>query len=469
MKANPVHNLQEYVESLVTTHQIPAVSLAIWQDSQLYQAAAGCLNLHTGVAATPDSIFQIGSITKPFTASLIMQLVDEGRLELDQPVKSYLRDFQVADPDATQSITVRQLLNHTNGLMGDFFPNDAQATGNPIARYVDRCNLLPQIHPPGKFYSYSNAAYGIAGRLIEVVLGMSWFEAIEERIFQPLEMTHAVAKPTELLRHRVAAGHILNSADTNGSWILSPTSHLTMGLAAAGSSLTLSAADLIQFAKAHLWDGCGPSGNNWLSPNAVKRMQENQIKLPLSSSVYDFYAGIGWKKSVMKKSDAIMVGHTGATKGFCSTLQFIPTQNLAFAILVNGVKAGVLPAIQKDLLCKLCGTDCREPELKPLALDKSKLNLFTGIFESFDRRCAVNLADDQLLADITHKIDPLPPATLLLTPIEENCFATTTEEGECQPNLIFFYANKSDKKPMYLHAGGRIHVRSENTASHLIY
>ena len=88
---------QSYIDSFRERYHTPALSVAVWYKDKLYQAASGLLNVETSVEATPDSIFQIASISKVFTASLIMQLVDEGRVKLDHPVKQYLRDFQLAD------------------------------------------------------------------------------------------------------------------------------------------------------------------------------------------------------------------------------------------------------------------------------------------------------------------------------------------------------------------------------------
>ena len=95
------------------------------------------MNHETGVEAAADSVFQIGSITKVMTTCLVMQLVDEGKVDLDSPVKRYLRDFMIADAEASETTTVRQLLNHTSGMAGDFFPDDEGHEGNLIARYVD--------------------------------------------------------------------------------------------------------------------------------------------------------------------------------------------------------------------------------------------------------------------------------------------------------------------------------------------
>ena len=150
MSAGLIANLQTYADQALVKHNIPAISLAVWKDGTLHEAAAGGLNINNGLPNTTDTIFQIGSITKVMTTSLIMQLVDEGLVHLDAPVKQYVRDFTIADPEASRSITVRQLVNHTNGMAGDYFPDDRGHEGNLIARYVDRCNLLPLIHPPGK-------------------------------------------------------------------------------------------------------------------------------------------------------------------------------------------------------------------------------------------------------------------------------------------------------------------------------
>jgi CubicO group peptidase (beta-lactamase class C family) len=454
-----LNNLQAYVESLVEKHQVPAASLAVWHSNQLYRAAAGVLNKETGTTASPDSIFQIGSITKVFTASLVMQLVDEGRVELDRPVKHYLPDFQIADPSATKTITVRQLLNHTNGMMGDFFPDDAHAEGNLIARYVDRCNLLPQIHPPGTHYSYSNAAFAIAGRLIEVVLGVSWFTAIEERIFTPLGMQTAIARPTEVLRFSTAMGHVL-SPESSEKWRLADECYLTLGQAPAGSTLMMSASDLIKFAKAHLDQGQTESGGSWLSSNAVNQMQESQFPLPPLSGVFDQFVGIGWGKSVFKQSGTTMISHNGATLGFESMLRLIPEQNLAFAVLVNGVEPGVMANIGGELMATLTGIDLKEPEPIYHIAQGTSLDQFVGRYESFNSVYTVTLNDDHLVATLLYKIDPVPPLTLKLIPIGKSVFATYHEDDQRLANIAFIFDDTSET-PGYLYAEGRLNIHSQ--------
>ncbi len=114
-------DIQDRLDALARQHGVPGAALAIGFGGELLDFATGVINVNTGVATTPDSVFQIGSNTKLFTTTLIMQLVDAGDIELDQPVRRYLADFALANRAAADQITVRQLLTHTSGIQGDYF------------------------------------------------------------------------------------------------------------------------------------------------------------------------------------------------------------------------------------------------------------------------------------------------------------------------------------------------------------
>src|SRR6185369_2591113 len=176
-------------------------------------AASGLLNLDTKVEATPDSVFQIGSIGKIFTTTLIMQLVDEERLGLDDPVIKHLPDFTIADRGYARAITVRQLLNHTSGLDGDFFPAD-DPEGPSTVSYLRKMYLLPNLYPPGDGpMTYCNSGFVAAGRIVEMLTGMPWQRAVTQKIIKPLGLTHVVAYPHDALRYRCAMGHIPDNGD----------------------------------------------------------------------------------------------------------------------------------------------------------------------------------------------------------------------------------------------------------------
>lgn len=447
-------DLQAFAAAQRETFNLPAITIALWQDGQLHQAASGLLNLETGVEATTDSVFQIGSITKVMTTCLVMQLVDQGRVELDQPVIRYLADFQVACPEATASITVRQLLNHTNGIAGDFFPKETGG-GHLIARYIDRCNLLPQVHPIGEQYSYSNSAFVIAGRLVEVVLGISWYQAMQDYIFKPLGMNHALADPKELIRFRAAMGHI--QKDNGEGWYQPEDAWLAEGMAPCGSTPTMSVGDLITFAQAHLNQGKNQQGEQWLSAKSVAAMQNPSIALPAISGGLNSSAGLGW--GLKCYSNGIhSFGHNGATSGFYSSLQIFPASNAAYAVLINGVHPAALLSTQRALLKMMTGITVEEPAIdKRVALTPQHQQI-AGHYESLDKVIKVSHNDQGLRAHLVYKIDPLPDEHFQLFPITDTCYGAEFDSGKRRGNLAFVY-EQDPQTPAYCFDGSRLNPR----------
>jgi len=433
MSAHILHNLQGYAEHLVEAYQVPAVSIAIWHKNTLHKAAAGVLNINTQIEATSDSVFQIGSITKVFTASLVMRLVESGRVELDRPVKYYVRDFRVAEPEATQSITVRQLLCHISGIDGDLCPDNPHEMGNPIARYVDRCNLVPQVHEPGRGFSYSNASYVVAGRLVEIVLGLSFFEAVEEHIYKPLGMEYSVGHPMNTLRYRAAMGHFSNP-ENPAQLKLAPICYASMGLAPAGR-LTMSASDLILFAKAHMDKGRSECGQQWLSPDTVAAMQETQVTLPPHSPSQVTGWGLGWcLVDKVNRASVPIIGHSGQTFGQSAMLRLLPKQNSAFAVLTNIGGGGILGQVFGDLLSELADIKFKKPQILNTTYKSER---FVGQFESLGYRYHITLKNQQLTAMVKDKVLLTSETKLLLKPIDKNTFASYSGKGKFAGNIIF--------------------------------
>ena len=163
---------QERLTELMRRHRVPGATLGVLHDGTITETAAGILSTATGVAVTPDSLFQIGSITKVWTATLVMQLVDEGALDLDAPVAEVLPGFRVADPAVTEQVTTRHLLTHTSGIDGDVF-TDTGRGDECIERYVAGMKDVVQNHPLGATFSYCNAGYVLAGRIVEHLTGLT--------------------------------------------------------------------------------------------------------------------------------------------------------------------------------------------------------------------------------------------------------------------------------------------------------
>jgi CubicO group peptidase (beta-lactamase class C family) len=156
---------QSRLDELARRHQVPGASLAVLADGEVTALATGVLHTGTGVEATTDSLFQIGSISKAYTATVLLRLVDQGLASLDTAVVEVLPDFRTADPEVSSQVTLRHLLCHTSGINGDFF-HDTGRGDDCLARYVQACADLEQSHPLGATFSYCNSGFVILGRVI---------------------------------------------------------------------------------------------------------------------------------------------------------------------------------------------------------------------------------------------------------------------------------------------------------------
>lgn len=309
-------------------HNVPGASAAIFRDGEWEVAAAGVTNVTTGVDITPETVMHVGSILKVVNATLVMQLVDEGLIELASPLKRYLPDFHVADRDATERITVGMLLNHTSGIDGEYF-SDAGADAERIEDVIPLIAQQGQIHAPGAEFSYCNAGAVLAGYLAQRLLQKSWYTLIEERIFKPLEMEHSVVQPANALLHRAAVGHFL---DTSGANLRTSFAFLNPSLAPAGTTAMLSAKDLATFALAHVNDGVAPNGHRLLSAASARRMRQQTAAW---RGVGGGGFGLGWMTI-----DKDILGHDGGGPGIASWLYVDPAAKTVAAVLTNAAHGG---------------------------------------------------------------------------------------------------------------------------------
>lgn len=151
---------------LVAKYDVPGAQVAVLANGEIRDEAAGVLSLRTQVEATTDSVFKIGSITKIWTATLIQQLVDDGVLDLDRPVRGSLPGFRLSDPAATASLTARHLLTHTGGIDGNHF-TDTGRNDDAIEKFVAILAEADQLLPPDTVFSYSNSGYVVLGRFAQ--------------------------------------------------------------------------------------------------------------------------------------------------------------------------------------------------------------------------------------------------------------------------------------------------------------
>src|SRR5438067_4601840 len=197
------------VQRAMDETQTPGVAIGLMQDGEEHVAGLGVTSVENPLDVTPDTLFQIGSITKTFTATTAMALVERGTLDLDEPVRTYLPALKLADADVAARVTMRHLLTHTGGWIGDYF-DDLGAGDDALARIVDRLSTLPQLTPLGDVWSYNNAGFYLAGRVIEVVAQSTYERAVQELVLEPLELNNSFFFAEDVMTRRFAVGHLRN-------------------------------------------------------------------------------------------------------------------------------------------------------------------------------------------------------------------------------------------------------------------
>ena len=334
---------EQRLAALAEKHKVPGASLGILrlgtddgnaggQPDEVIEAAYGYANWPAKVEATTDTLFQIGSMSKVWTATLAMQLVDEGKLDLDAPVADVLPELRLADPEVAKTVSMRHLLNHTSGIDGDVF-TDTGRGDDCVEKYVALLSEQKQNHPLGATWSYCNAGFVLAGRVIEKLTGLTWDEALKQRIYAPLGLKHTATLAEEVLLHRAAAGHV----DVTNDPVLAPAWQLPRSLGPAGL-ICSTPADVLAFARMHLTGGLAADGTRVLSEESARAMTELEAELPDRYSLGDSW-GIGWIR--FGWDGHRLVGHDGNTIGQAAFLRVLPDPEntgagIAVTLLTNG-------------------------------------------------------------------------------------------------------------------------------------
>jgi CubicO group peptidase (beta-lactamase class C family) len=328
-------DIQARLDALARLHRVPGAVLAVSKGDELLDFATGVINARTGVDATTDSVFQIGSNTKLMTATLVMQLADAGKIELDAPVRRYLPSFGLAEPGAADEITIRHLLTHTSGIEGDYLQGFGRGD-DAVERYVGSLTGIGLIHRPGQMWSYCNSGYVLAGYLVEKVTGLPYHQALAERICAPLGLTHTTVLPEQMLARRCAVGHVRGP---DQMLAVAPVVLMDAAQAPAGSRTAATAAELARFVRMHLADGAARDGTRLLSVPGARAMRQAQVAKPRRCTAPETQ-GLGW---MMADWDgAQVIGHGGGTIGQTSFLQAVPEQDLVIALLTNASTGGRL-------------------------------------------------------------------------------------------------------------------------------
>jgi CubicO group peptidase (beta-lactamase class C family) len=334
-------SLTDRLVALITEHGVPGAAVSVVCDGEQTDAVAGVVNLRTGVPVGVDSPFMVQSVTKVLTATLVMQLVDEGLVRLDDPVRRHLPTFRTADEAASARITVRHLLTHTGGFEGDLW-QDTTAGPDALQRLVeDHVSVAPQHLPPGELFSYCSGGMAVLGRLVEVLRGTTYAAALRRHLAGPLGLDGVVADAGEALGFRTAIGHVAPRAGAAErplrTWAVMPPSN-----PAAGNQLAMPAAALARFGALHAADG-----TRLLSAESAQRMREPLVPVPTSAGMTQ---GLGWQV----RADGRVVEHSGGAPGNAAWLYVVPDRRLSVALLANGgAMLTLLTTLGAELLAEL--------------------------------------------------------------------------------------------------------------------
>jgi len=442
------------LNELATAARVPGATLGIWSGGQEILAAHGVLNSATGVAVTPDSLFQVGSITKIWTATMIMQLVDEGLLSLDTTVSEALPGTRLGVSDVGGEVTVRHLLTHTSGIDGDIF-TDTGRGDECVERYVDLLAGAPSVFPPGAAYSYCNSGYVLLGRIIEVFDGQSWDESLRERLTVPLSIGKTVTLPEEAILHRAAVGHHRCGTPVH-IWGL-PRSVGPAGL------ITATAGDLLTFARLHLDGGVTADGKRLLSEASATAMQSAH------AAISEFAApgsaiGLGWRLS--RWGDRTVIGHDGDTVGQSAYLRIDPEAGVAACLLTNAAES---EALYRELFGEVFGTVTgvtmpAPPRPAPAGPGGiADLERYAGRYERVSRRFEVAVHDGQLRIRLTMTgnlaaLTDSEPEDLLLHRADSSGTRFVLRSRDDEPWVPLSFGQLSDGTP-YIRLSGRLTPR----------
>jgi CubicO group peptidase (beta-lactamase class C family) len=313
----PGKNLAEKLHPYVDSHMIAgAVTLVATKDKILDLSAVGYADVAAKKPMATDDLFWIASMSKPITATALMMLVDEGKVNVDDPVEKYLPEFKgqmlAVEKDAdhmllrkpTHPITVKNVLSHTSGLPFSSPIEKPTLDLLPLSARVRSYAMLPLEFDPDSKYKYANAGLNTAGRIIEVVSGMLYQDFLEQRLFKPLGMKDTTFWPNEEQLSRLAKSYKANKdksdiEETPISQLKYPLNDHTRQPMPAGG-LFSTASDLARFCQMILNNG-ELDGKRYLSEAAVKQMTSRQTPEGLKQSY-----GFGWS------ANGNTIGHGGA-------------------------------------------------------------------------------------------------------------------------------------------------------------
>ncbi|MEU9401012.1 serine hydrolase domain-containing protein [Streptomyces sp. SID4985] len=362
--------LAEFVKAQAAELDIPGVAVGVLLDGREIHASHGVTNLRNPLPVDEKTLFPLASVSKTFTATALMRLVAEGKVDLDAPVRRYVPELKLADEQSAARITVLNLLNHTAGL--DWNLIDDGEGDRSLAGLVARLPQLPLIAPPGARASYSQAGYNLAGRIIEKVTGLPFEQAVATLVLEPVGLADTVYGLSEVMVRKFAVGH--NRGDDGELRPARPWGAFKEGARRdnPGGGLASSVSDLLRWARFQLGDGEGV-----LPAAELRRMREQTVALRASTLGDGF--GICWFLHDLDGLHAI--GHGGSGNGQFAELLIVPERDFAVVSLANAGPDGYSfnQSVARWALEHYLGVV--EKTTEPVPYDESRARQVVGRYE----------------------------------------------------------------------------------------
>ncbi|HVD51457.1 MAG TPA: serine hydrolase domain-containing protein [Candidatus Udaeobacter sp.] len=444
--------LEKLVRDGMSRYHVPGIAIGILHDGDEDIAAYGVTNLEHPLPVDADTLFQIASITKTITATVVMRLVERGALDLDSPIRRYLPEFKLRDEEVAKRATLRHLVTHTGGWLGDCFADFGKGD-DALARYVAAMAELEQLTPLGEIWHYSNSSFAVLGRLIEVVTGKTYEAAVRELLFIPLGMAKSCFNADDAITHRVAAGHVIVDEQPRVArpWAF-PRATTPVG------GVVSSVRELLRYARFHLGDGRTQDGGRLLSVGSLELMRTR-----LAPADNDRAVGVAW---FLREIGGVTIQyHAGAAIGQQGVLMLAPERGFAIAVQTNSGRGGLLHGdVTKWALKTFVGVD--DPEPAHVRMTKSRRDELVA-------RYTAALADVELraggegvllLRSISHNVldvkpAPTDPAPAPVAFIGEDRFVCL--EGPMK-DVRGEVLRDSAGSVRWIRAGGRVYRRLES-------
>lgn len=447
-----MNNIETPLRHLMAHYRVPGVAVGILHNGTEHYTCEGITNVFNPLEVTRDTLFQIASNTKTMTGVLVMKLVEEGKLELGAPVRRYLPGLKLSHEDTASKVAVRHLLNHTAGWVGDLFANTGDGD-DALEKYVAAVETMPQITPLGQEWHYNNAAFGIAGRIIEVLSGKPFEQYTREVLFEPLGMEQSNFFPHEAILHRHCVGHYL---DEREQVQISKPWAFARAVGAIGR-VNSSVREMLKYARMHLEGGLGI-----ISLDSVKAMQDFTARGQLD----DDFGVTWWMRDLLdaQGNKVRMILHGGSANGQMSAFWLVPSHNFACTILTNSAKGSFLHGELSSWIHQHW-LGLKSPESKSVELSEGELATYVGRYREFAFGHVVELSLND--GALSHRVipgdnssvtttppPPLPPARLEVLEKERLGIA----EGDAKGSKLEILRD-SQRQIKWLRSGGRLYAR----------